>query len=171
MRQLQIVKSSKGQMKIQEMAFVLVAIVIFFALVALFYVSIRVSSLKQDATRLNDESAKEVVKSISSLPEFSSHECDNCIDLDKAIIIKNEKAYQNFWNLDYLKIERVYPNDGTVECTEVNYPNCTTITIKSSKEIGTPNWAFVALCRHEASDGGYSKCELGRIYASGKGIQ
>src|SRR3989344_366257 len=109
MRQLQIVRYSKGQMKIQEMAFVLVAIFIFFALVALLYFSIRLSGLRQSAQMSNDDQAREMVKKIASMPEFSSPECDSCIDLDKALIVKNKVVYNNFWELDYLKIERVYP--------------------------------------------------------------
>ena len=47
-----IVNSSKGQMKIQQMAFVLVALMIFFAIVTLFYFSIRVQVLQKDVVTL-----------------------------------------------------------------------------------------------------------------------
>lgn len=40
-------KNNKGQIKIQQMAFVLVALMIFFALVSLFYFSVRYSVASQ----------------------------------------------------------------------------------------------------------------------------
>jgi multisubunit Na+/H+ antiporter MnhC subunit len=50
-----------------EMAFVLVAIVIFFALVSLAYFSIRINSLDKDVGALKEDEAKEIVKKISGV--------------------------------------------------------------------------------------------------------
>jgi len=162
---------SRGQMKIQEMAFVLVAFIVFFALVLLFYVAFRGSTLKQEAKELEESKAMELVQKLSSSPELNYAGCSKCLDFDKALVLKNEASYRNFWQIDYLRIERVYPFGNAAECTTANYPNCNSITIKSSgKDFGIPSWAFVALCRQEFIEGGYTKCELGRIYASGKAI-
>jgi hypothetical protein len=161
---------TRGQLKIQEMAFVLVAIVIFFALVSLAYFSIRINSLDKDVGALKEDEAKEIVKKISGVPEFSfAEDCINCIDLDKVFVLKSRKSYQDFWNLDYLAIEKIYP-PGQGECTSGNYPNCKSITIINSSDYGTAYNAYVSLCRHEFKEGGYYKCELGKIYVAGEGI-
>ena len=167
------VQGKKGQMKVQEMAFVLVAIVIFFAMVVMVYLAIRMSSLKEDATAQREESAKELARKLADIPEFSwaSSGCSGCLDMDKLIVLKDMTAYKNFWDIDYLMIENVYPNKTNVECTKANYPNCRTITIvNNSKYIGSSASAFVALCRIESGEGGYSKCELGKIHAGSKVI-
>ena len=164
--------SRRAQIKIQQMAFVLVALLIFFAIVALFYFSIASKGLKQSASSLREEEAKELIKKLASSPEFSftANTCANCIDLDKALLMKYRQSYQEFFNLDFLQIEKIYPDSKKVECDKTNYPDCSTISIVDSKEIGTPKTAFVSLCRWEQQKGGYFKCELGIIYASGKGI-
>ena len=100
---------SKGQIKIQQMAFVLVALMIFLALVALIYISFRVENIKGDVEDLGDQEAKELARKLSGTPEFSftAEDCSNCIDLDKVLILKERKTYKDFWNLDYLQVERV----------------------------------------------------------------
>lgn len=157
---------SRGQFKIQQMAFVLVAIMIFFAIAALFYFSIRVENLRESAESLNEGEARELVRKLSGTPEFSFSGCVNCVDLDKVLMLKERRSYEKFWELEFLRVEKVYPeNEG--ECTRANYPACKTITITESENFGAPSSAFVSLCRWENEKGGYFKCELGRIYASG----
>lgn len=169
MKEFQHVKYSKGQMKIQEMAFVLVGIFIFFALVLIFYANIRFSGIRQDAQDLKDTAAKELVKTIAGSPEFSWEGCQNCVDLDKVFLLAESKKYAGFWGLDYLKVERVAPRYKPRQCTRGNYPDCTDITIINSSNYGSPAWSYVSLCRYEAGEE-YTKCELGKIYASGKQI-
>lgn len=160
----------KGQMKVQEMAFVLIAIVIFFAMVALVYFSIRLSTLKTDVTTQREEAAKELVRKLADIPEFSWAECSGCVDVDKVLMLKDRTSYKKLWDVDYLMIEKVYPNKTQIECNAANYPDCTTITIiNNTKNYGSPTSAFVALCGYEVSAGSV-KCELGKIYASAKAI-
>ena len=159
---------SRGQLKIQQMAFVLVALVIFFAIVSLFYFNISFSNLKGEADLLKEEEAGELVRKLVGTPEFSWRgDCVNCIDMDKVFLLKERNSYKDFWNLRFLQIDKVYPSSKE-ECNKANYPECETITLIRGNEIGTPNSAFVSLCRWEQEKGGYTKCELGRIYASAK---
>ena len=163
----------KGQLKIQEMAFVLVAIVIFFALVLLLYLSIRGASLQKDAQTILEDNAKALVSSISRYPELTWSDCSNCIDLDKALVFKetgNSSEYARKWEVDYLMIERVYPNETIRECQIGNYPSCSKITLIDSGVTGVVYGTFVNLCRWEDSQS-ISICELGRIYASGRSIK
>jgi hypothetical protein len=149
---------SKGQMKIQQMAFVLIAIAVFFALVALIYLSVRIKGIESGTLELREEEAKEIVRKLSTTPEFYSNVCANCVDLDKVIALSESRAYEEFWELEYLAVERVYPvSDEKIEI------------VKRSENFGIPSSAFVSLCRWEGEKG-YVKCEMGKIYASGKGL-
>lgn len=165
-----IMKKTKAQMKIQEMAFVLVAIMVLFAIVAIFYFKISLSGISGDVETQRAEEANELVRKIAGTPEFAftAFDCDNCIDLDKAMIVKELALYKGFWGLDNLKIEVIYPNKSR-ECTRSSYPDCGTLNIVNNSQ-GITRSAYVALCRQEFKRGNYVKCELGRISASGKNL-
>src|SRR3989339_44031 len=166
-----VARCSRGQMKIQEMAFVLVAMMIFFGLVALIFASINMNKLNSQTAVLRENDARELIRKIAGNSElgFTAMTCSNCIDVDKALVLKEQRAYSGFFNLDYLMIERVFPS-GKGECSIVNFPNCGTITIISSSGFLSAPYGYVSLCRYEGTrDKGYYKCELGRIHAAGKG--
>jgi hypothetical protein len=160
-----------GQLKIQQMAFVLVALMIFFGIVVLFYVTIRFSNLENVAGNLDEEDARQLVKKIASSSEFAytAVDCSNCIDMDKVLFLKEQKTYSGFWRLDYLQVE-VLGGNG-IECSKFNYPECSKISIIESRDFGSVVSSFVSLCSWEGDQGGYSKCELGRISVSGRGIR
>lgn len=146
------------------MAFVLVAIMIFFAIVLLFYFSIRYNSLQDDVETLREEEVLESVRKMSSTPEFiwNAEDCAGCIDMDKVFVLKGRESYSGFWkNIALLQIIRVHPTFEGEECVEANYPECDKITIIEEDSDFRAYSSFVALCRHELE--GYSKCELGKI--------
>ena len=102
MRRLFASYTKKAQLKIQQMSFVLVAIVIFFALVSLVYFSISFSSLQEDAEQLRKDEAKQLVRKLSNTPEFaftSETDCAICIDFDKAMQLANSEQYKNEFHL------------------------------------------------------------------------
>ena len=171
--QLSEIKNRRGQLKIQQMAFVLVALMIFFGLVSLIYFRLRVSNIEDSAVNLKDEEAKELVRKLSGSAEFAftSEDCSNCIDFDKVLILSERKSYEGFWNLKHLEIQKVYPESEGI-CNRQNYPKCDTLKIIDSGEnTGAITSSFVSLCRWESGKGeGYYKCEIGRILASGEGI-
>ena len=168
--------SSKAQMKIQQMAFMLVGLAVFFALVGLIYLAISLSSVKEKAQTLQEEEAAEIVKTIANSPELaftSSSDCDSCVDLDKALMLKEltPDIYENFWNLDFLMIEKIYPIESKIECTRFNYPSCSQIIIfRKTADFGVASTAFITLVRWDESSSQY-KYELGKIHASGKNIK
>jgi hypothetical protein len=169
--------SRKGQMKIQQMAFMLVATVIFFSMVGLIYFSITLTNLRTQAEDLRKNEAREIVKSISRTPELSftsTTTCSQCLDLDKALLLKDlahSGAYENFWDLDYLEVEIVYPHvSGQVECTRANYPNCNKLVIINKTEnFGLASSAFVSLARWDPDMNDF-RYEFGRIHASGENL-
>lgn len=166
------VKYSRAQMKIQQMAFMLVAAMIFFAMVGMVYFSISLSNLKDKAIELQDKEARETVRKISGIPEFaftSSGDCSSCIDFDKAMQMKDSNVYQNLWNFDYLMIERLDSNLKNVECTRANYPNCgKIILINKSSEIATKT-AFVSVAFWDERLNWF-RYDTGRVHASARSL-
>jgi len=166
---------SRGQLKIQEMAFVLVAIVIFMVIAGLFFIKIQMAGLKDEVVSQNDDKAISLALKIASLPEFlwssKNNQCDNCVDLDKVFLLKSSaqtnKIYSQFWTKDItaIKFEVLYPKKEG-ECTKGNYPNCKTITLLNSSSEYSFKSAYVSLCKIDLE--GSRKCELGKIYVSAK---
>ncbi len=163
--------SKKAQLKIQQMSFVLIAIMILLSIAALIFLSIWLPNIQKKADVLKQQEARELVRKFAGTPEFSftsGSDCSACIDLDKLLIIKNAPSYKNFWNLDYLMVERIAPQSTNAECTRTNYPDCNRLTIiKKTDDFGKTSAAFVTIVRYVPREGGYFTYEIGKIHASG----
>ncbi len=169
-----LIKMEKGQMKIQQTAFMLLAVTLFFALVGLAFVSFQLSGVKKSATDLQEKNARLLVSKLAESPEFSCGEVYgtgkiSCVDLDKVMKLKeNQEIYQGFWGVSEISVRRIYPKmTGTVVCTPSNYPNCNVIEMRVGGRGGTfiPN--YVALCRKDSENGrAYDKCEMGLLMVS-----
>ena len=156
--------SKKGQFKIQQMAFMLLAVFLFFILAGLFWLALQSRNLQRQAVQLQEEQAILMAEFLSSASEFS---CGSyCIDTDKIMILMNRQAYQEFWPVSYIKIRKLYPKQDDKECNKGNYPNCNIYNIYENKEIKSDMsvGSFVALCRYEQVEGYPTRvCELGRF--------
>jgi len=170
-------KNKSGQMKIQQMAFMLIAVTLFFALVGLFIVNVLFSGLKESATVLEEKNAILLASKLANSPEFSCGDSFgtsrvNCVDFDKTMALKkNVKAYSDsdFWGVSGIEIVKIYPlTQGNTLCTVENYPNCGRLEVlKASSGTGVSN--FVALCRKENVEGlVQNKCELAKIVVTYK---
>jgi hypothetical protein len=153
------------------MAFMLVAVMIFFAMVGLIYFSISMANLQSEVADLRREEAREIVRKLSGTPELaftSSTDCAVCLDMDKALMLNENNKYDGFWNIDYLMIEKIMPDSPDVKCTRANYPNCNKIVIvdKTNGNLGGTKTAFVALARWDNNKNTFVY-ELGRLHASG----
>ena len=165
-------KSKKAQMKIQQMAFMLIAITLFFVLVGIFFIVIKVSELKGEASALEEENALLLVTKLANSPEFSCGESFgvgrvNCVDADKMMILReNADKYLNFWQVSNIEIRKIYPLEKEVECTIGNYPDCNVIKLME-KEITMEHSNFVSLCRKDSFDGSvYDRCEIAKLMIS-----
>lgn len=182
----------RAQMKIQQMAFMLIAVTLFFALVGLFVVTILFSNIKASGAALEEKNALLLVSRLANSPEFSCGNAfgtarANCVDFDKVMALKKEiKKYSqpSFWGVSGIEIVKIYPakNMGIL-CAEDNYPECEKMEIiKASSGIAVSN--FIALCRKERKTmenydeegnviGSVSNieniCELAKIVATYKG--
>ncbi len=172
MMDLHHVKYSKGQFKIQQMVFVLVAIIILFGIVSIFFVSIRFGSLRSEVDDQRKEAVFEQVRKMAGTPEFiwtSSSDCSACVDMDKLLLLKNRTSYKGFWkDISLLKVSRVYPKYQTEECNLNSYPECNSITLVKGDDISAYE-SFVSLCRYDG-DIGQTRCEMGKIIMGFEGV-
>jgi len=166
------IKNKKGQMKIQQTAFVLVAVTLFFVLVGMFFLNIKLSQMEESASILREREAEELVSKLANSPEFSCGSSFQgeikgaCVDFDKVMALKkNIESYKSMWGVEGIELARVFPKNNsekTIECNQDNYPDCDKITLLESEKTGKEN--YVSLCRKK--DLGYrtkSKCEIGKL--------
>lgn len=160
----------RGQMKIQQMAFMIIALALFFILVGLLVLSFSLSGLKESKERLDEENAMLLTLSISGYPEFSCGESFGtdksfCIDADKFMAFKKvaEKDYDDFWGISSIEIRRLY-NESSIVCDDSNFPNCGILRTTLSGGQGNDKTAFITLCRKAGFMGSpYDKCEVAKL--------
>jgi ABC-type sugar transport system permease subunit len=152
-----MLKKKKSQIKIQQTAFMLVFLTVFFGMIALIFMGIFLYSLR-DSVEIQEQQ-KDVLKALflSSASEFACVGDNYCVDLDK-IVFLNTENYKNLWkDSSYIRVERLYPENQAIvkNFQDVNYRD----------EFGS----FVALCYSEwdtdLGSGGshYRKCELSKF--------
>ena len=160
----------QGQIKIQQMAVMLIVLTIFFVFVALFIISIKLSGTKDKATSLAEENAVLLVSKLANSPEFSCGESygygrTNCIDLDKVMILKENNKYNGFWKVGSIEIRKIYPAmENSIECTKNNLDNCNIIKVYSKTNEITTQSTFVSLCRKENIENSIeTKCDIAKL--------
>ncbi|MDO8623409.1 MAG: hypothetical protein Q7R52_04125 [archaeon] len=158
-----------GQIKIQQMAIMMIVLTIFFVFVALFIITIKLSGTKDKATALEEENAMLLVSKLAESPEFSCGEAygygaSNCIDLDKVIILKEKNEYNGFWPVSSIEIRKIYPKTTDIECTKSNLDNCNIIKVYSKTTDTIAQSTFVSLCRKEKTANGVeNKCDIAKL--------
>jgi hypothetical protein len=159
-----------GQMKIQQTAFMLLAITLLFVLVGMFFIVFKFSGLKQSASDLQEQNALMLVSKIANYPELScgssyGSDMGNCVDMDKAIfLLKDRSKYKKLFGVSNIEIRKIYPEGNSVLCTLDNYPNCDILKIIDDKSKGFDKSSFVLMCRKTSFNGiPQDKCEIGKI--------
>ncbi|MEA3329419.1 MAG: hypothetical protein U9Q06_01625 [Nanoarchaeota archaeon] len=161
---MSIILNKRGQLKIQQMSFMLVAVAILLGIVFLIYAGMQMTGIRQNFEDTERKTVIGLVSKIASSPELNFEEKPNAVDADKLMVLKNERDYENFWGSPSIKIkgivvEKIYPSSD-VECSESNYPDCGLIKI-FTRNPPTQIGNYIALCRKESSEfGSYDKCEL-----------
>lgn len=155
------------------MVFIIVALIILFGIVSVFFVSIRFGSLRGDVEDLRKEAVFTQVRKMAGTPEFSwiaSDDCSSCVDFDKLILLKDRNSYNDFWtDISLLKVSRVYPLYETEECNLESYPRCNSITLINKGNFEAYE-SYVSLCRFD-SETKQTKCELGKILMGFEGVE
>ncbi|MAG02678.1 hypothetical protein CMI42_05050, partial [Candidatus Pacearchaeota archaeon] len=146
-------KSKKGQLKIQEMAFMLLAVFLFFILVGIFVLSVTFSGLSDEATRIAEDRTLTAVTNLADSPEFACISAkSNCVDGDKLIALVGKEYYRDFWPFSSLRLIKASgfekEDKELVKCNIANYPECDLFevydrNVEDERAIGS----FVAFCR------------------------
>ena len=168
-------ESSNAQLKIQEMAFMLVGVVLFFILAGLFALSIFSSHLNKSATQSYEERTYTAVVGLADSAELScGARKSNCIDVDKVVALtkeSNSKKYEKYWPFTKLVIineEGLKKNESNRK--DCNFPNtfgCDRFVV-FDKNIVNENSikTYITLCKKDLYEGQYyDKCEIGMIMA------
>lgn len=164
--------TTKAQLKIQEMAFMLVSVLLFFILVGMFVLSIVFINLSDEATRIAEERTLSALINVADSPELSCIAAkSNCIDGDKLITMLDSQFYGNFWPFSSLKVIKSSgfgkSEQELIRCSFANYPDCDIFEIydknvENERAIGS----FVAFCRKEFLNGyTFEKCEIAKMIA------
>ena len=173
-----MLKNKKSQIRMQEMAFMLVGVLLFFVFVGLFGFAVLFNMLKTSAQQTAENNALSAVKNLASSPEFycATYKI-NCVDADKAMALSNNPNYMKFYSFSRLEIVKSSAfkknRNDMVKCTMANYPDCEEIVIydknvKYEKAVSS----YVALCRIESEIGAnYQRCELAKLVAATEDIQ
>ncbi len=163
----------KAQVKIQETAFVLLAIVLLFSLVLIFYFRIHSSRLAKEAAELQQQRALSLLDKVAAMPElrcsmslgFTTVKEVLCIDEDKLESMTDPigpfiEDYKNIWKgLLEVKITEIYPTSGK---EFVLYSS-----EKRKEEEGNRTYStFVPLFKMEYNEVGWYNCTVGMISIS-----
>ena len=154
-----------AQMKIQQMSFFILAVFIFFMLVALFFVSLQTRGLQSSAESLLKDQAIASLETISNMPELI---CDTnepfCLDADKISVFREyANAYAEFLPVSSVKVYKLSPSSNQIiKCPAAN---CTYYEIYSSNQSRVQEYStFISICQKEENFGRVSyNCGLGKI--------
>ena len=154
-------KAKRAQLKIQQMAFMILAVFFFFILVGLFFLSWQSRGVKENFEQLQKEQAISSLSVVSDMPELN---CDSreslCIDEDKIYVMSNSVQYEELWPVESVKIFKIYP----VLESFVVYDSGQ----KNTKEYST----YVSVCKKMKEFGSvYNKCEIGKLVVGVKVLE
>lgn len=159
---VKIINKHRGQLKIQQMAFMLMAVFIFFILAGLFYAVIQTQDLRNIAAMKERDRAVTLASVLASSAEFS---CGNyCVDADRALVLGAKTEYKDFWSVASIRIRIIDNSTKETICSQGNYPNCNLIKVYDKQTDETSVFSYVSVCRRvKNSDYVYFKCELGQF--------
>ena len=158
--------NKKAQWKIQQMAFMILAVFFFFILVGLFFLGWYMSDFQSRKESLLKQEAIASIEVISNMPELN---CDSreefCVDEDKLRIFSGNFArnYDNFWPVSSVRVYKVHPSfDSVVKCPA---PNCNYYEIFDSGQENKVEYSgYVSICK-KVREGNYvyDKCDIGKL--------
>jgi|GEM_PF-2904430 hypothetical protein len=160
--------SKSAQFQIQQMAFMIIAIFIFFALAAIFVLQISLSDLEGSSADIKTEKAINFLSTIPSMTELSFDDsCPNCLDRDKLVVLSDFGVeYKRFFPLESLKAFKVYPvPEDNIVAGELNCPSRDCIVIFEGSNTSFQEYAtFVPVCTKSRRQGILRKeCEVWKL--------
>ncbi|MGK0209512.1 MAG: hypothetical protein ACI83O_000789 [Patescibacteria group bacterium] len=159
-----MVNIKKGQYKIQQMAFMILAIFFFFILVGLFFVGFQSANARTGFANLQEEKALAALKVIADSTELScSASEDWCIDADKLIAFGEQSAlYADYWGVASIAVLSIFPNSNTGDLIYCPAPGCDYYILydNGQQDIQTFS-AYVNICTK--IDRSHTHCEMGQL--------
>lgn len=157
-----------GQMRIQQMAFMLVAVFFFFILVGLFFVGWQYKSVYENYQNLQKQQAISSLKVISDMAELNCEDSrELCVDEDK-LEIMSKKDYSEIWPVASIKVIKLNSNSSQLKLCPgagCNYYNVYSSGQKNIQEFAT----YVNVCRKDKVNYyQFEKCEMGKLLAGVK---
>jgi len=144
-----------GQMKIQQMAFMIIAVFFFFVLVGLFLLNVSFKDLKKNAGQLYQDQAISSLGVIADMPELNFNSQESLtLDEDKLNIMSGNfgASYDGFWPVASVKVYKVYPRfKKIIKCPaqNCNYFDVYDNGQKDIREYST----YVSICKKIGKDG------------------
>ncbi|MFH1711381.1 MAG: hypothetical protein ABH840_03655 [Nanoarchaeota archaeon] len=156
--------NTSGQLKIQQMAFMLMAVFIFFVLAGMFYILTQSQDIVKKANLLERNNAIGLANMLADSAEFSCGAY--CVDADRAMVLRKKSPYSNgtLWKVTSIKIRSISNSSKDTLCTEANYPDCNLIKVYDKGVGETTVYSYVAVCKRvkEKEYVDY-RCELGQF--------
>lgn len=152
--------NNKAQWKIQQMAFMILGVFLFFVLVGLFFLGWQFRDVRSGFDELQREQAISSLRVVADMPELA---CDIgnsrdslCVDEDKLLIFRGDLGddYENFWPVESIEVYKIGENN-----TNSKY------SVYDSGQRNTKKYStYVSICR-KLNEGGYvyDNCEIGKI--------
>ena len=153
-------------MQIQQMAFMILAVFLFFILAGLFLLGVQFKDLKKDVIQLETEQAISSLKVIAGMPELSYDSRGSLsLDEDKLKIMSGNHSsyYSGFWPVASVKVYKLYPKfDELVKCPSLD---CNYFEIYDNKQESVRTYStYVSICKKIRETGYvYDKCEIGKL--------
>ena len=164
----------KGQLQIQQLAFMIVAIFLFFIIVGLFFLNVSMGNIKGSAQDLKTQKAISFLSTIPPMTEFNGG-CSNCVDKDKlkAFAYFSEE-YKQFFPLDSLRAIRVYPKPLNFSFSEeIACPSSECLVLFNSTTSEIVEYSiFVPVCETSKRTGVvFTSCEIWKLIGGVKFIE
>ena len=157
-----------GQMKIQQMAFMIVAVFLFFVLVGLFFLQIQIKGIRGSAEDLAREQAVSSLRVIADMAELNYDSGESMtLDEDKLRVMSGNFSgdYDLFWPVASIGVYKVYPAfDEVRKCPSVN---CNYYEIYDSGQKDVELYStYVSICENIGK--GLDDCEIGKLVVGTK---
>jgi hypothetical protein len=152
----------RGQYKIQQMAFMIVFLFIFFVLLGVFALNISSAGNVDRFKAFQREKAISAVKVISDMSEFN---CDSarswCLDADKLRVMSTKSSeYSDFFSIASIDVRKIYPK----QAQEIKCPasGCNHYVVYDNGQAEQQKYSsFVVIC--ERLGNGIENCELAKL--------
>ncbi|MFA5484991.1 MAG: hypothetical protein WC260_01960 [Candidatus Pacearchaeota archaeon] len=157
----------KAQYKIMQMAFMIVAVFIFFLMVGIFFFNFQIQKVKELAQISNEQKIVGLISSIANSPEFHcSSSSSLCVDFDKTKILGQEKyysLYNEFWPVSSIELRIIDSNfNDIVSCKNKNLNNCNYYEIYTKNKTDIIKYSsYITLCEKEEIN--IDKCKLAQL--------